>query len=347
MYGKLRDTIEVDKYEPLDNGYKYVYLSMKPGSSNIQELKAVELLKNETVVAIDLVYTDYPKGSNFEELNRNRIIELYKYLPEVFNKQVIVWRVIKQTGVSKNEEISNYFHGFVVYFRPLPSNYAENQLIENVLAGFTPLQDSTIIKVFERNPDWKDMLVVCDVTGSMSPYTAQLLLWIKANQKLRSMKNIVFFNDDDEKSTSETKAKDTSGMWVVSSGKFDKVLEVAFEAMSKGKHYENNLEAVCKAIAEFPEDKGKIVMIADNWEDPCDMHLVNFLKAQKVPIRIIVCGVNASFNLNYLDIARATGGSVHTMENDLEDLASMKDGTTFKIGGVKIKLSKGKYYLMN
>ena len=344
---RIKDTLEIDKYKSQDNGFKVQMLKMAPGSWRIKNEAAAELLKSETIVAVDLVYSDYPEGEDFTELNKRRLIELYGALPDAFNRQVVTWRVVKQTGVKKTGGINNYFHGFAVYFRPIPSNTAENKLIEDIVAGKVKPEDSTLLKVFERHNKWKDMLVVCDVTGSMSPYTAQLLLWIKANQKLRSMKNIVFFNDDDEKSTAQTSVKDPSGMWPVSSGNYKKVMEVALEAMQKGQHIENNLEAVCRAIVEFPEDKGKVLMIADNWEDPCDMHLVKYLQAQKIPIRIIVCGVNSSFNIKYLEIARATGGTVHTMEQDLTNLASMKDGTKFKIDGVKILLSKGKFYQIN
>ena len=31
----------------------------------------------------------------------------------------------------------------------------------------------------ERHPEWNNMLVVADLTGSMSPYVGQLLLWLK------------------------------------------------------------------------------------------------------------------------------------------------------------------------
>ncbi len=344
---RIKNTLEIDKYESLDNGFKVQMLKMAPGSWRIQNEAAAELLKSETIVAVDLVYSDYPEGEDFTELNKRRLIELYGALPDAFNRQVVTWRVVKQTGVKKTGGINNYFHGFVIYFRPMPSNYAENKLIEDIVEGRVAPEDSTLLKVFERNESWKDMLVVCDVTGSMSPYTAQLLLWIKANQKLRSMKNIVFFNDNDEKSTNQTVVQDTTGMWAVSSGNYKKVMESAVKAMKEGEHMENNLEAVCKAIQEFPEGKGKILMIADNWEDPCDMHLLKYLQSQNVPIRIILCGVNSSINLKYLEIARATGGSIHTMEDDLTNLASMKDGTKFKIGGVRIMLSKGTFYQIN
>lgn len=347
MRVKIPDTLVIDKYKPDDNGFKYTQLSMQPGDFRIQNQRAIELLRSETVVGVDLVYSDYPEGEDFTELNRRRLVELYGALPEAFNRSVVSWRVVKQTGVQKTGGINNYFHGFTIYFRPMPTYYAEETLIKDILDGKAKPEDSTILKVFERHEEWKDMLVVCDVTGSMSPYTAQLLLWIKANQKLRNMKNIIFFNDDDLNSSNQKIKEDEFGMWSASSKDYDKVIEVAMEAMNKGRHIENNLEAVCAAIKKHPEDKLKVVMIADNWEDPCDMQLLSYLKEQKIPIRIIVCGVNARFNTNYLDIARATGGSVHTMEEDLVNLALMKEGTTFKIGDMKFRLSNGKYYQVN
>ncbi|MDP4797314.1 MAG: hypothetical protein NWR50_00490 [Crocinitomicaceae bacterium] len=341
----ISDTVLIDKYEPLENEFKVQYLKMAPGSHHFGNERAAELLRKETIVAVDLVYSDYPEGEDFTELNIRRLIELYSALPDAFNRSIVSWRIVKQTGVAKTGGIQNYFHGFVVYYREMPTNYAENKLIQDIINGKTKPEDSTLLKIFERNKaEWKDMLVVCDVTGSMSPYTAQLLLWIKANQKLRNMKDIVFFNDDDEKSTNETVREDKTGMWSASSGDFKKVMEVAATAMKDGQHIENNLEAVCRAIKEFPDGKGKVIMIADNWEDPCDMQLLSYLKAQKIPLRIIICGVNASINTIYLDLARATGGSVHTMEGDLTDLATMGEGKKLKIGNAEVVLYNGKFY---
>lgn len=343
----LRDTLEVSKYTPTDFTYKIQKLYMSPGSSRIKNLKDAEKLRFQTIIGVDLVYSDYPEGRDFSALNRKRIIELFGILPEAFNNRMISWKVVKQTGVKQTGGIGNYFHGFVIHYRPMPSYQDENKLLEDILSGKTKPEDSTLLKVFNRNEKWKNMLVVCDVTGSMAPYTAQLLLWIKANQKLRSMKNILFFNDDDERSNNQINKKDPLGMWMISSNNYKKVLDKAIEAMQNGNHIENNLEAICRAIEEFPEDKNKVLMIADNWEDPCDMHLLKYLKEKQIPVRIIVCGVdNESFNTKYLDIAYATGGSVHTMEDDLRNLASMKDGQTFKIGKVKYKMANGKFYKM-
>lgn len=343
---RITDTLVVKKYVADDSLFSVQFLSMEPGNHRIKETHRAELLRNETITMIDLVYSDYPPGEDLSELNRKRIIELYSYLPEAFNKSVINWRIVKQTGVKSASQLNSYFHGFAIYYRPQAKYSAEEAYITSLLVkNQTP--DSTLFKIFDRNKDWKDMLVVCDVTGSMSPYTAQLILWLKLNQKYRQMKNIIFFNDDDEKSTAQLKQEDTTGMWTVSTIRYKEVLDTALKAMQYGSHYENNLEAVCKAIKDFPKDKQKVVMIADNWEDPCDMQLLSYLKKEGIPVRVIVCGVSNRLNMNYVKIAYETGGSVHTIEGDLKSLSDLKDGKTFKIGDIKIKMIHGNFYQMN
>jgi hypothetical protein len=178
----------------------------------------------------------------------------------------------------------------------MPTYQDENKLITDIIDGKVAPTDSTLLNVFSRNKTWKDMLVVCDVTGSMSPYTAQLLFWIKSNQKLNTFKQIVFFNDDYDLSTNQTSKFDETGIWSIESGNTTKVIETAFEAMRKGEHSENDLEAICYAIKKFPENKGNVVLIADNWENPCDMHLLEFLKNQKIPVHIIICATGRSIN---------------------------------------------------
>ncbi|MEY4602859.1 MAG: hypothetical protein RIT43_151 [Bacteroidota bacterium] len=342
----FKDTVEVDKYKADPKGFSFLKLKMNPGDHSIQNLEELKKLTQQTVVGVDLVYSDYPEGADFHELNRLRILELLKYLPSAFNSQVVKWQLHKQIGVKSASSMSNYFHGFVIYYRPMPTFAEENAQIVDVIEGRSKPEDSTLLKIFSRNKSWKDMLVVCDVTGSMSPYTSQLLLWIKANQKLNTFKQIVFFNDNDRKSTDQLKKEDDYGMWTVETGNSDKVVKLAFEAMAKGEHEENDLEAICYAIKKYPENKGNVVLIADNWEDPCDMQLVEFLKKEKVPVRVIVCGVTDRMNVLYLDLARATGGSIHTMEEDLMDIAKIGEGKTFKIGKMKFMLSGGKFVQM-
>ncbi|WP_341900904.1 hypothetical protein [Fluviicola taffensis] len=340
---RFNDTVKVEKYKTIENGFSVTKIRMTPGEHTILNPKDVALLKNQTIIQVDLVYSDYPVGSDFSELNRKRILELYILLPEAFNSSIIDWNIVKQTGVESTNEMQNYFHGFVVYYRKMPTFQEEHKAILDVVDRKVSPQDSSILKVFERQPTWKNMLVVTDVTGSMAPYTAQILLWIKANQKLKTFKQIVFFNDDEENSNTQTNSYDSTGIWTIESSNADKVIDLAFKAMEKGNHIENDLEAVCYAIRKYPENKNNVVLIADNWENPCDMKLIEFLKQQKVPLKIVVCGVKDRMNTLYLDLAYATGGSVHTMEEDLTNIAQMGNGKTFKLNGMTFMMSAGKF----
>ncbi len=342
-YIRFKDTIKVDKFKIDAQGFSYLKLKMNPGDHEILNLDELKKLTQQTIVGVDLVYSDYPQNADFTELNRLRIIELLQFLPAAFNSQVVKWQLVKQTGVKNTNAMSNFFHGFVIYYRPMPSYAEENKQIMDVVEGRSKPEDSTLLRVFTRNSTWKDMLVVCDVTGSMSPYTSQLLLWIKANQKLKTFKQVVFFNDDDEKSNDQTKSLDSSGMWTLETENSDKVIKLAFKAMNNGGHMENDLEAICYAIKKYPENKENIVLIADNWENPCDMQLLEFLKKQKIPVKIIICGLTDRLNVLYLDLARATGGSIHTMEQDLFEIAKIGEGKTIKIGKMKFLLTSGKF----
>ena len=62
------------------------------------------------------------------------------------------------------------------------------------------------------------------------------------------------------------------------------------------------------------------------------MALLSFLKSQKIPIKIIVCGVTDRMNTLYLDIAYATGDfSIGSLEAALAQI---------KAGEVKSFLNK-------
>jgi len=340
---KFKDTVIIDKYFPLNNGFSAIKLKMNPGDYQIQNLNDLRLLKGVAITGVDLVYSDYPVGTDFSELNRKRLLELNIHLHEAFNSDVIKWRLVKQTGVEQTGGIQNYFHGIVIYYRPMPTFEDEHEEILSVVEGKSPLKDSSVIKVLQRNSQWKDMLVVCDVTGSMAPYTTQILFWINSNQAIKSFKQIVFFNDDEEKSNNQLAGLDSAGIWDVETTNTKKVIKTAFTAMEMGGHIENNLEAVCYAIKRYPENKSNVIMIADNWENPCDMALLAYLKKENIPIRIIVCGVVDVINPIYLDIAYATGGSVHTMEGDLKEVAKIGEGKIIKFGKQRFIMTKGTF----
>jgi len=339
----FEDTVKIAKYEAGYTDFTFKSIRLDAGDYRIEESADLALLNKEKITGVDLVYTDYPPGEDLRELNRKRLLELYMYCPNAFNHRSIRWRVVKQTGAKEKSDLHKYFHGFVVYYRPTIPYETERSYFSKVLKGVIKLKDSTLLKVFDRNPAWKDMLCVVDVTGSMSPYTAQLLYWLKLNERKKTFKQFVFFNDDDERSTDQSASLDPTGYWHLESFKADSILNKMLFAMNRGGQTENNLEAVFYGVKKFPGNIKNIVMIADNYQDPYDMHLLSKLKALNIPIRIIVCGVEEFINSYYFDIAYATNGSVHTMENDIAEMGKLKQNEIFTVSGMKYKLVGNKF----
>ena len=58
------------------------------------------------------------------------------------------------------------------------------------------------------------------------------------------------------------------------------------------------------------------------------------------PVRVILCGTQFGINKQYLDLARATNGPVHTMEEDIENLMRLKEGE-------KITMQKQTFIIKN
>jgi hypothetical protein len=117
-------------------------------------------------------------------------------------------------------------------------------------------------------------------------------------------------------------------------------LSTTFQAMSLGTGgdlVENDLEALIHAAKSY-STAGQIILIADNSSSPRDMQLIDSLS---VPVRIVLCGALQGVNTSYLDLARATGGSVHTIEEDLLGLAKMKEGESVEINGRRYVIHDG------
>jgi hypothetical protein len=202
------------------------------------------------------------------------------------------------------------------------------------------LPDSTIFRVLERNKQWKKMAVVADLTGSMSPYTAQLVLWFKLKTKDQRIQDLVFFNDGDKTPDSKKVIGRTGGIYHGKGNNYKQVRELALttiEGGCGGDAPENNCEALLFALKNAP-DAEEYILIADNLAPIKDAVLMNQIHK---PIRIILCGTSYGINLQYLNLARKTGGSVHTMESDLVDLIKMNEGEKFTFMKQKFTIQNG------
>jgi hypothetical protein len=202
--------------------------------------------------------------------------------------------------------------------------------------------DTTVSAVFNRNKDWTKMLINCDLTGSMSPYATQLFLWHKLNLNKNKVQNFVFFNDGNITPDNKKKAGSTGGIYFSQADNFDELKDVAYKCMRSGgggDAPENDIEAILKGLDRC-EDCGDVILIADNWANMRDYQFIDKIDR---PIKIILCGTQFGINKQYLDLARATKGSVHTMEDDLSNLMDLKEGEEIAIGNHTFIIKEGKF----
>ena len=197
-----------------------------------------------------------------------------------------------------------------------------------------------VSEVYQRNPAWTNTLIVMDVTGSMSPYIAKTMAWVKASRASEQVHAFVFFNDGNSTPDRQKRTGEVGGIYWTENTSFTAVYERMKMTMQKGGGGdcpENNVEATLEGIALYP-GVGEIVMVADNWATPRDLALVKELDR---PVHVILCGASGGVNLAYIQLAYDTGGSVHTIEEDL-DLRNIEPGRTFRLGRFYYTLLDGK-----
>jgi hypothetical protein len=202
--------------------------------------------------------------------------------------------------------------------------------------------DSLVMKVMERNKTWKKMLVVEDVTGSMMPYIADLLLWNALKGNLQNTNHFVFFNDGDTKHNLEKVIGSTGGLYHAKPKNVDILEETMIAAIAGGNGEdipENDIEAVLSGIKSCPECE-EVVLISDNDATPRDLELVSQISK---PVHVILCGVRYAPNPAHLYIAWKTKGSLHTIREDITKLAEMEEGQTIVVMGKAYKIMDGKF----
>ena len=403
---------KVARYEPKMEYGEKLFLPMKYGKSVISDKSQLKKLKGSTILKVEVVCTDFPKGIDLTILNQKRINSLKMAIPELKNNNAVKIEIISQTECMSKITAEQLYHGLVVTYKPEPTTdntKSELEKIDKILSGepikatdytykamltdslpvisgeviwtvtkdsehvgwsdtswtevrgvpvdlafeetsgvgtttLNYMPDSTFFKIMKRHPKWDKMMIVADLTGSMYPYTAQILAWLQLKNTDKRVKEFVFFNDGDMTPDAMKVIGKTGGIYVGNYSRYPEVKELASKTMlagGGGDCPENNIEAILKGI-EKCKDCEDIVMVADNWAPIKDIVLLEKLNR---PVKIVLCGVWGGINVDYLNLAKATGGSVHTMEKDLTELAKMNEGETIEIGGMYYVINKGKFVL--
>ncbi|MFN4081734.1 MAG: hypothetical protein ACK4NS_12610 [Saprospiraceae bacterium] len=199
-----------------------------------------------------------------------------------------------------------------------------------------------ITEVLTRNAQWKNILMVEDVTGSMLPYVAELLVWNALSVNAQKVRHVVLFNDGDSKSNDEKVIGKTGGIYHVNSRKITVLEETMVRAMvagNGGDTPENDIEAIIEGLKACPSCD-EVVLIADNNATPRDLELLSQIDK---PVRVILCGVKYSVNPAHLYIAWKTKGSLHTIDRDINELAAMKEGDVIRVMDIPFRIKDGKF----
>lgn len=334
---------KADNYEDaqeLFHGFVVTYGNPRPRLSAEEELARIDralVLKCDTI--------KIPSKKEFTEVAyvKTRRIFSGKWKPRSQRKQAKGIEYDKKGFLVKRKAI--YYIRIDTLTKRIPKK--ENSVCCMPVIRKEGLRDTSMFEIFRRREDWnwEKAVVVEDVTGSMYPYTAQMLAWRKLNYSARPSKHFVFFNDGDRTPDRDKVMGATGGLYHVAADSFIDIKAKVGEAMtggSGGDIAENNLEAVLEGIKNCPECEA-VIMIADNYAPVKDIELLD--KIQK-PVRIIVCGARDYVHVDYLRIARATKGAVHTVEEDLMELADLYEGQTIRIGKDVYKIVDGDFELL-
>ena len=311
----------------------------------------------QPVERITYVYSNCLRSNQLKVFVRNkRNLNALQYsAPGLFTDPMIRWDILEQRDCTGEGDAAKLFHGFIIttFTRPDPKEREnDKKIFTDLLAGkeITPHRPgdqynprhNTVTRVLTRNTTWNHMLIVSDLTGSMGPYVGRLLLWQKQNAHLKRAKHFVFFNDGDKKKSSEKKAGVTGGIYQTGAENLNDIIKRAIEATAGGTGgdlQENDVEALLKGVQACPACQS-LVLVADLRSPMRDFKLHSRILK---PVKIILCGKGRTINLEYLDLARNSGGSLHTYDKDFTSIASMQENDTINIMGYTYMVRGGAF----
>jgi hypothetical protein len=178
----------------------------------------------------------------------------------------------------------------------------------------------------------------------MSPYIAQVIVWLKKQEENKTAKYFVFFNDGDETPSNKKKPLETKGIYITKNKGLGLVVKTVTKCMRNGsgggEYLENDVEAIIDGVKHYSK-ADEIILVADNLESMRDYDYINKIKK---PVRIILCGAENRVNVQYLDLARQTKGSIHTIKSDVSGLEKIKENEHFFIDGKEYMFKNKRFH---
>ena len=120
--------LSTDVYKPQDvggTGFYTAHVPMAFGSSrivgNVDSLR--KALKGATILGVEVVYSDHPKGSAHERLTERRLQSAKNSVcAQLLSNPLVEIKAVRQTNCTDAASAKQLFHGVVVYNQPAPDS---------------------------------------------------------------------------------------------------------------------------------------------------------------------------------------------------------------------------------
>jgi hypothetical protein len=203
------------------------------------------------------------------------------------------------------------------------------------------LSDSTVLLAIDEHPEWMKSPVIIDVTGSMSPYVAQILLWWKFFLNETHTHHFTVFNDGNKTPDHQKFVGKVKGVYQLKATNYEDLQSMVVSAMSKGDggdSQENDIEAVLASQKSNPQAES-FLLVTDNAAPVRDLSLLSNVKKQ---VNIIVCGRQDFLNPHLVEIAWKTGGAIFFKGHTYNDFSGFVENKEFTFGNERFLVSKGR-----
>jgi hypothetical protein len=309
--------------------------------------------RKKKIKEIDIVFSRYPLDkkdwkTNYDSLLSKRVKSIVALIPQVLSDSGVVWNLVFQTAARSDAQARKLPHGVLVRYELKPTDKMRQNMrvVGKILNGELDA-DSVVISVMNRKK-WSNSVIVNDWTGSMYTYGAQAVLWHKLNLRDSAKRYFVFFNDGDHQLDEQKVIGKTGGFYPVETSQIKDIIATMREVMLNGYGgdlEENDAEAILYAIDKFGNQVEHVILLADNNGGIKDRVLIPKINR---PVRVIVCSVlkEDPIHPDYIELAYRTKGSIHTLSQDIEDLAKLQENQEFSIGNNLYKIQNGKVILL-
>ena len=196
-----------------------------------------------------------------------------------------------------------------------------------------------------RNKElWSAKRIVANIDCSMYQYIDELMVWNYSDEEEQKNNTYWLFNGFQNNSKKSETDHHKRGIYNVSKNDvegFCNTIDKFVNFSCSGNRLENVVEALIIGAENKPENE-ELLFIADNFSDVSDLHKLDELT---VPVRVLLTDSEYGINEHYLEIAYKTGGSVHTVFEDIpsKKLQSLEDGQQLQIGKHAYQFYKGRF----